>query len=75
MQNNDKYFGSWFWADSIDCLVLASYKFRKERGRLENFKQMTVAKYLGIEIDEEKLHDAEYDINICIDIFNKLQQL
>lgn len=70
VQNNDQYFGSWFWSDSIDCYVLASNKFRKERQSFENFKQGTVAKHLGIEVDETKLHDAEYDIDICIQIFN-----
>lgn len=69
VQNDDQYFGSWFWADSIDCYVLASNKFRKERHNFENFKQGTVAKHLGIEVDETKLHDAEYDIDICIQIF------
>ena len=34
--------------------------------------ETTGKKYLGIEIDESKLHDAEYDIKICIQIFNKL---
>ena len=72
VQNSDVYFGSWFWSDSIDCMVLASNKLRSKRSELENFKQSTVAKYLGIEIDESKLHDAEYDIKVCIQIFNKL---
>lgn len=69
VQNNDQYFGSWFWAGSIDCYVLASNKFRKERQSFANFKQVTVAKHLGIDVDETKLHDAEYDIDICIQIF------
>ena len=29
---------------------------------MENFKLMTVAKELGINVDESKLHNAEYDI-------------
>jgi DNA polymerase III subunit epsilon len=68
-QNNDNYFGSWFWADSIDCYVLASNKFKKERASFPNFQQRTVAKRLGIEIDETRLHDAEYDISICVEIY------
>lgn len=72
VQNNDNYFGSWFWADSIDCYVLASNILRKERANLVDFKQKTVAKYLGIDIDEHKLHDAEYDIQICMEIFKKI---
>jgi DNA polymerase-3 subunit epsilon len=70
VQNNDNYFGSWFWSDSLDCFVLASNKLKKERCNLKDFKQGTVAKYLGIEVDESKLHDAEYDIDICIKIYD-----
>jgi DNA polymerase-3 subunit epsilon len=72
VQNNDVYFGSWFWSDSIDVMVLASYKLLNKRSELIDFKQSSVAKYLGIEIDDSKLHDAEYDIEICIKIFNML---
>lgn len=72
VQNNDPFFGSWFWSDSIDCFVLASNKFRKQRHTFENFKQQTVAKHLGIDVDEGKLHDAEYDIYLCMEIFNRV---
>jgi DNA polymerase-3 subunit epsilon len=72
VQNNDVYFGSWFWSDSIDIMVLASYKLRNVRHELVDFKQSSVAKYLGIEIDDTKLHDAEYDILICMKILKSL---
>ena len=72
VQNNDVYFGSWFWSDSIDIMVMASFKLRNVRHELVDFKQSTVAKYFGIEIDEAKLHDAKYDIEICIKIFKML---
>jgi DNA polymerase III subunit epsilon len=72
VQNEDKYFGSWFWADSIDCYVLASHHFRKERSKFLDFKQQSVAKYLGISVDEAKLHDAEYDIELCMEIYKRL---
>jgi len=68
-QNGDNYFGSWFWSDSIDCMVLASNKLRKVRSQMENFKLMTVAKQLGIEVDKSKLHDAEYDIYLTREIY------
>jgi DNA polymerase-3 subunit epsilon len=74
VQNKDVYFGSWFWSDSIDVMVLASYKLRAVRSELEDFKQKTVAKYLGIQVEEEKLHDAEYDIDICLAIYNVLNE-
>lgn len=64
VQNGDKYFGSWFWSDTIDVMVLASQFLKDVRHKMENFKLMTVAKELGIEVEEEKLHDAHYDIHL-----------
>lgn len=72
VQNNDEYFGSWFWADSIDCYVLASNYFKDVRSSFSDFKQKTVAARLGIEVDEAKLHDAEYDIELCMDIYSRV---
>lgn len=74
VQNNDNYFGSWFWSDSIDCMVLASNKLRSKRTELIDFKQKTVAAYLGIEVEEAKLHEAQYDIDLCMQIFEKVSQ-
>lgn len=71
-QNNDAYYGSWFWSAPIDVMVLAANELRSVRTELEDFKLMTVAKYLDIEIDESRLHDAEYDILLTYLIFNKI---
>lgn len=68
-QNDDKYFGSWFWADSLDVMVLASNRLRKVRAELKDFKLKTVAEFLGIPVVEERLHDAEYDLELTHEIF------
>lgn len=73
-QNNDMYFGSWFWADSIDVMVLASNYLKHERAKMENFKLVTVAKWLGIEVDETQLHDAFYDIYLTREIYRIITQ-
>lgn len=65
IQNGDKYFGSWFWANSIDVMVMATPYLAERRAEMENFKQGTVAKTLGIVVEDDKLHDALYDIEIC----------
>jgi DNA polymerase-3 subunit epsilon len=75
VQNNDNYFGSWFWSDSIDVMVLASYKLMKYRSKMVDFKQSSVAKYVGIKVDDSKLHDADYDIDICMKIYNFITNL
>ena len=70
LQNNDNYFGSWFWANSIDVMVLASQHLMECRAELENFKLSTVAQYLGVEIKEESLHNAQYDIELTKSVYD-----
>lgn len=72
VQNGDKYFGSYFWSNSIDVMVLATLRLLGIRSTMENFKLMTVAKTVGIQIDESKLHDAMYDIYLIREIYNKI---
>lgn len=68
--NGDKYFGSWFWANCIDVMVMATPYLADRRSQMVNFKQGTVAKTLGITVDDTKLHDALYDIEICKSIYD-----
>ncbi len=65
----DTYYGSWFWADSLDAMVLASDYLQNERSKLANFQLRTVAAHLGIPVDETKLHDAQYDIWLTYEIY------
>lgn len=71
-KNNDKYFGSKFWSDTIDVMCLASYKLQYHRHNMENFKLPTVAKHCGIEVIEDNLHDALYDVTLTRKIYYKL---
>ena len=70
----DKYFGSWFWAVPLDVIVLAEARLINERPSMVDFKQGTVAKQLGIVIEEGKLHDALYDIEVCHEIWKSLSE-
>lgn len=70
LQNGDQYFGSWFWSNSIDVMVLATPYLAARRTEMKDFKQGTVAKTLGIQVDDAKLHDALYDIEICKAIYD-----
>lgn len=72
LQNGDKYFGSYFWANCFDCMVLATPYLADIQPSMENFKQGTVAKALGIQVDDDKLHDALYDIKVCAEIYDKV---
>ena len=60
----DNYFGSWFWGNSMDAMVSASEHLALKRNRMVNFKLSTVAKELGVEVDNSKLHDALYDVEL-----------
>jgi DNA polymerase-3 subunit epsilon len=72
--NNNRYFGSWFFFPPIDIMNLAADKLKHERANLKNFKQGTVAKHLGLEVDEDRLHDALYDIQISRQIYEELSK-
>lgn len=65
----DKYIGSWFWVDTIDVLCLASQYLLDRRASMPSFKLKRVAKELGIIVEEEKLHDAGYDVHLTREIY------
>jgi DNA polymerase-3 subunit epsilon len=69
LQNGDKYFGSWFWSNTIDVMILATPYLASVRDGMENFKLATVATALGIDVKDESLHDASYDIFLTKEIF------
>lgn len=71
-QNSDKYFGSWFWSNSLDVMVLATQYLLERRCKMENFKLATVAKEMGVAIEEDKLHDATYDLYLTKSIYDKV---
>jgi len=68
-QNGDTFFGSWFHAGSLDSMVLASQYLIERRAKMQNFKLMTVAREIGIVVDESKLHDANYDILLTREVY------
>lgn len=70
-KNKDRYFGSYFFWPSIDVAILAADDNLTERHFMPNFKLHTVAEHYGIKIEEEKLHDASYDIYLTRLIYEK----
>jgi DNA polymerase-3 subunit epsilon len=71
----DKYFGSFFWSDCIDVMSEASSFLRKMRPAIENFKLKTIAKVMKINIDESKLHDAVYDVELTMEIYDRINKV
>ena len=70
LKNDDEFFGSWFFWPTIDVAQLAAVELMEKRHRMPNFKLATVATWMGIEFDEEKAHDASYDIDVTEQIFH-----
>jgi len=68
-RNGDKFFSSFFHWPSIDVAVLAATAMKDIRHKMPNFKLATVAKTLGIEVRDDKLHGASYDIALTREIF------
>lgn len=72
VQCNDNYFGSWFWSNSIDVMVLAAEYLKGKRHEMIDFKLKTVAAFMGIAVDESQLHDSSYDIELTRSIYKKI---
>lgn len=63
--NKSSYFHGYFWKQYLDVETLASHILRAERGRIEenpseSYNLYTVAKYLGVKLDADRLADAQY---------------
>lgn len=64
-------YAHWPWI-SVD--VLAAIYAENQRDKFANFKLGTVAKSLGIEVDEEKLHGGLYDVVLMKQIYEILEK-
>ena len=73
--NENKYFNSYFWGNSIDVLSEATRYLIQYRPVIKNFKLSSVAKALDISVDEDKLHDGLYDMKLTYKIFEKILNL
>lgn len=67
--NKDTFFGSYFWSDSLDVLVLASQYLLDRRPEMPTFKLKRVALELGIVFDKSKLHGALFDAMLTRQIY------
>lgn len=63
-----RMFNYWFWPQSIDVMVLATYALRYQRHQLKDFKLSTVAAHLGC-IREGDAHEAMSDIKLTREVY------
>jgi len=71
VNNEDTYYGSWFWWPTIDIAPFASEFLKEHRSSFPDFKLSTVAKAIGIEVGGD-LHDAMYDAKLVRSVYKKL---
>lgn len=71
-RNEDKYLNSYIWSNSIDVMTLAGFHLMNVRQNMFKFRQLDVLNELKIEFNENELHDALYDIIMCMKIYEKV---
>lgn len=59
----------YFYASTIDVSCLAAQYLMNIRSTMPSFKLARVAKTVGVEVDDTKLHDAEYDVHLTREVY------
>jgi len=65
----DNFFGSYFWHPGIDMMLVFARLLINKREQFENFKLPTIAKYCGLNVDPNNMHDAMYDVKLTRDLW------
>ena len=71
--NQDRSFFSFFYTDSPDVMVLCSDRFIDERRSFDNFKLSTLARRFGLPVNESRLHEALYDVELTRMVYKCLK--
>jgi len=74
-EQGHKYFGSYFWFEVIDVMVVAMLLRIMGAIQVENLKLRTVAAAVGVDFDEEQAHNAIYDVKKTIATFYKMEKM
>ncbi len=74
-KNGDRFFGSWFWYPCLDVMLVWAQILQPVRAELSNFKLATVARHYGIKVDDTRLHDSQYDIELTRDLWLAAQKI
>ena len=75
LRNGNKFFGSYFWSNSIDVMVLSTMILHNKRCNMSNFRLSTVASELNIEYLNEDLHNAITDVDLTEKLYSKFVKL
>tara|TARA_R110000772_G_scaffold54130_1_gene123518 strand:- start:41099 stop:41596 length:498 start_codon:yes stop_codon:yes gene_type:complete len=75
-RNDNLFFGSYFFNPYICLMQMVARYFMKnpKKRRPDNFKLGTVCRYFGIKVQENRLHDGAYDVDISRKLYNKMHR-
>lgn len=65
----------YFYASSIDVSCLAAQYLMNIRSSMPSFKLSRVAKTVGIHVEDENLHDANYDVFLTREVYNVVSKI
>jgi DNA polymerase-3 subunit epsilon len=71
-KSGDKFYGSWFWTPAICVMQAAANELAEHRAKLPNFQLKTLCLAAEIAWDDDKAHDAKYDIAKTFELFRHL---
>jgi DNA polymerase-3 subunit epsilon len=69
---DEREYGSLIWANTLDVYVLATQALISRRHAMKDFKLVSVAREFGIDVDESRLHDALYDVELTKSIYEAI---
>lgn len=69
-KHNDNYYGSWFFQPAIDVMAMMAIMLINVRASIPSFKLGVLCECAGLGWDENKAHDAQYDIDKTIELYN-----
>lgn len=75
IDHGNKYFYSYFNPKPLCVMQMVKSYFKDKEEKPDNYKLITVCKFMEIEVDETKTHTALYDTWQCYFLYNKLKQL
>ena len=73
-KNKDKYYGSYILWPSINVAALLIDTLKELRFNISDFHLDTAAKFMGLEVDEEKRHSAYYDAELTMKVYDLIRK-
>lgn len=70
----DRFFGSWFFHPSIDVMSVAAVVLIRHRADISDYRLVTLAEVMGLDVDRDAVHDALYDAELTRQLFHRLME-